>query len=409
MSAVDIRDVVRHFPVGQGLLRGALGGGARAVKAVDGVSFRIRRGETFSLVGESGCGKSTLARLIAGLDAPTAGSIRFADAAQKGHRVQMVFQDPYASLNPRYRVGTAIAQPMRFQKLVPAAQISPRVHELLRQVGLADADAAKFPHEFSGGQRQRVSIARALAGQPSFLVCDEPTSSLDVSVQAQILNLDTRTAARARPHLPFHQPQPRGHQLRFARRGGDVSGPPRRSRAHARVVRGAEASVHAASPRSAAAPRHARARSSSDYRRNSKPARSAVRLRISSAVPACQRALPRGASGIAGGVGRGAGGLPRGRGTTHPGHDPRACKCAKLLVVNPNTTASMTRAIGAGCACCREAGGDRRAQSRRGSAGNRRAGRLRAMPAASARGGDARRARRMSWHRDRVLRRSGCR
>jgi peptide/nickel transport system ATP-binding protein len=189
MSAVDIRDVVRHFPVGQGLLGGALGGAARAVKAVDGVSFRIRRGETFSLVGESGCGKSTLARLVAGLDAPTAGSIRFADSAQKGHRVQMVFQDPYASLNPRYRVGTTIAQPMRFQKLVPAAQIRSRVHDLLRQVGLADADAAKFPHEFSGGQRQRVSIARALAGQPSFLVCDEPTSSLDVSVQAQILNL----------------------------------------------------------------------------------------------------------------------------------------------------------------------------------------------------------------------------
>jgi peptide/nickel transport system ATP-binding protein len=140
-------------------------------------------------VGESGCGKSTLARLIAGLDDPTAGSIRFADAGHAGHRIQMIFQDPYASLNPRYRVGSAIAQPIQFQKLLPADRVTPRVHELLRQVGLAPADAAKFPHEFSGGQRQRVSIARALAGNPSFLVCDEPTSALDVSVQAQILNL----------------------------------------------------------------------------------------------------------------------------------------------------------------------------------------------------------------------------
>ena len=188
--SLEVSNLSRHFPVdGGGLLRGALGGAPRSVKAVDGVGFSIRRGQTFSLVGESGCGKSTLARMVAGLDSPSAGAIRFADAAQKGHRIQMVFQDPYASLNPRYRVGTAIAEPIRFQKLLPAAQVMPRVHELLRQVGLSPADALKFPHEFSGGQRQRVSIARALAGNPSFLVCDEPTSALDVSVQAQILNL----------------------------------------------------------------------------------------------------------------------------------------------------------------------------------------------------------------------------
>jgi peptide/nickel transport system ATP-binding protein len=188
-AALRVSGIARHFPVGHGLLRGTLGGPVRSVKAVDGVGFEIRRGETFSLVGESGCGKSTLARIIAGLDAPSAGSIRFADADQAGHRIQMIFQDPYASLNPRYRVGTAIAEPIRFQKLLPEAQVMPRVHELLHQVGLAAADAAKFPHEFSGGQRQRVSIARALAGNPTFLVCDEPTSALDVSVQAQILNL----------------------------------------------------------------------------------------------------------------------------------------------------------------------------------------------------------------------------
>ena len=182
------QDITRHFPVSAGLLRGKLGA-SRSVKAVDGVSFSIRRGETFSLVGESGCGKSTLARLVAGLDTPSAGAVKFVDAGQKQHRIQMIFQDPYASLNPRYRIGTAIAEPIRFQKLLPEAEVMPRVHELLRQVGLAPADAMKFPHEFSGGQRQRVSIARALAGNPTFLVCDEPTSALDVSVQAQILNL----------------------------------------------------------------------------------------------------------------------------------------------------------------------------------------------------------------------------
>ncbi|MFM0501734.1 ABC transporter ATP-binding protein [Paraburkholderia caffeinilytica] len=189
------QDVTRHFPVSGGLLRGALGPGD-SVKAVDGVSFAIRRGETFSLVGESGCGKSTLARLVAGLDKPSSGSLRFADADQHGHRIQMVFQDPYASLNPRYRIGTAIAEPIRFQKLLPEAEVMPRVHELLQQVGLAPADTMKFPHEFSGGQRQRVSIARALAGNPTFLVCDEPTSALDVSVQAQILNLLRRLQAQ---------------------------------------------------------------------------------------------------------------------------------------------------------------------------------------------------------------------
>ena len=186
---LDVRGVARHFPVGQRLLRGAAAKSDRSLKAVDGVSFHIRRGETFSLVGESGCGKSTLARVVAGLDAPTSGEIAFADARLPGHRIQMVFQDPYASLNPRYRIGTAIAEPIRFQRLLARQAVVPRVHELLQSVGLSSADAAKFPHEFSGGQRQRVSIARALAGNPTFLVCDEPTSALDVSVQAQILNL----------------------------------------------------------------------------------------------------------------------------------------------------------------------------------------------------------------------------
>jgi peptide/nickel transport system ATP-binding protein len=162
----------------------------RTVRAVDNVSFEIPAGTTFSLVGESGCGKTTLARVIAGLDKPSGGSLNF--AAPPGGRVQrtqMIFQDPYASLNPRWRVGDAIAEPITFQNLRPRAEVKQRVEDLLVRVGLAAADTAKFPHEFSGGQRQRVSIARALAGEPSFLVCDEPTSALDVSVQAQILNL----------------------------------------------------------------------------------------------------------------------------------------------------------------------------------------------------------------------------
>jgi peptide/nickel transport system ATP-binding protein len=164
------------------------------LKAVDGVSFAVRRGTTFSIVGESGCGKSTVARMIVGLHRPTGGRIAFADMEGAGGtrrppRVQMIFQDPYASLNPRWRVEDIIAEPIRELGLAPARDIGPRVARLLDQVGLARADGARYPHEFSGGQRQRISIARAIATEAEFLVCDEPTSALDVSVQAQILNL----------------------------------------------------------------------------------------------------------------------------------------------------------------------------------------------------------------------------
>src|SRR6218665_3652834 len=162
----------------------------RTVKSVDGVSFDIPLGTTFSLVGESGCGKTTLARMVAGLDRPTAGAIVFdAQGAQSPHRGQMIFQGAYASLNARWRVGSTIADPIRFQGLRGAAGVDLRVVELLQRVGLAAADVSKFPHEFSGGQRPRISIARALAGEPSFLVSDAPTSPLPLSVQAQILNL----------------------------------------------------------------------------------------------------------------------------------------------------------------------------------------------------------------------------
>jgi peptide/nickel transport system ATP-binding protein len=171
------------------------------LKAVDGISFTMRRGETFALVGESGCGKSTVARLVVGLYRPTSGRVVFAGqelarlksrkaAAPLRRRLQMIFQDPYASLNPRWRVKRIIAEPLRTHRLVAnEAALRQRVAELLLQVRLSPADGDKFPHEFSGGQRQRISIARALASNPEFLVCDEPTSALDVSVQAQILNL----------------------------------------------------------------------------------------------------------------------------------------------------------------------------------------------------------------------------
>ena len=197
-----VEGLTKHFDVSSPLLGRLLGGGGRAVvKAVDGVSFAIPRGRTFSLVGESGCGKSTVARLVVGLYQPTRGSIEFdgvdiaslrtrKDMAPLRRRMQMIFQDPYASLNPRWRVVDIVAEPLRVHRLLEGERaVLRRVGELLEQVRLSARDGEKFPHEFSGGQRQRISVARALASNPEFLVCDEPTSALDVSVQAQILNL----------------------------------------------------------------------------------------------------------------------------------------------------------------------------------------------------------------------------
>ena len=194
---VEIAGLARYFDVSPPYLNRAIeGAGRRIVKAVDGVGFSIARGETFALVGESGCGKSTVARLIVGLHRPSAGSIRYDGAALGGasaaarRRMQMIFQDPYASLNPRWRVRDIVGEPIRHNRLLPdRAAVAERVAELLVRVGLSPVDGGKYPHEFSGGQRQRISIARALAGEPEFVVCDEPTSALDVSVQAQILNL----------------------------------------------------------------------------------------------------------------------------------------------------------------------------------------------------------------------------
>jgi peptide/nickel transport system ATP-binding protein len=196
---VEIRNLERKFDVSPSLLTRFFNRSQKQyLKAVDGVSLEIPRGETFSIVGESGCGKSTMAKLVVGLDFPTAGSIIFEDNEMKKpedfaahrHRWQMIFQDPYASLNPRWRVRDIIAEPLReFRASISRAEVDEVVGDLLTKVGLSPKDAEKFPHEFSGGQRQRISIARALSSEPEFLVCDEPTSALDVSVQAQILNL----------------------------------------------------------------------------------------------------------------------------------------------------------------------------------------------------------------------------
>ena len=200
-ALVQAEEVSRQFDVSAPWLDRVLQRKPRALlTAVDRVSFEIARGETLALVGESGCGKSTVARMLVGLYAPTRGTIRFAGqdlsalTRQSGHalrrRLQMIFQDPYASLNPRWTVADIVAEPIRVHSILQGAtRINERVEELLSQVGLSGADAPKFPHQFSGGQRQRISIARALASNPEFLVCDEPTSALDVSVQAQVLNL----------------------------------------------------------------------------------------------------------------------------------------------------------------------------------------------------------------------------
>jgi oligopeptide transport system ATP-binding protein len=191
-----VEDLKKHFPVTQGIIFQKQ---IAAVKAVDGVSFTVREGETLGVVGESGCGKSTMARCVMRLLEPTAGKVTFegrditklsrADMRPIRRELMMIFQDPYASLNARKRVGFIIAEALEVHKLGTAAEIKRRVQELLEVVGLNPEHYNRFPHEFSGGQRQRIGVARALAVNPKLIVCDEPVSALDVSVQAQILNL----------------------------------------------------------------------------------------------------------------------------------------------------------------------------------------------------------------------------
>ena len=195
MVVLEAAAVAKHFPARRSLF----GGDRGTVRAVDGISFAIERGRTLGVVGESGCGKTTTAKLVLGLEEPTGGAILFEgkdlnrlDAAgRRNYRksVQAVFQDPYASLNPRMRVGAIIAEPLTTNETLRATEVRQRVLRLLDLVGLPDRAADLFPHEFSGGQRQRIAIARALALSPKLVVLDEPVSALDVSIRAQILNL----------------------------------------------------------------------------------------------------------------------------------------------------------------------------------------------------------------------------
>ena len=193
---VQVSDLKMHFPIRRGIVIQRQVG---SVKAVDGISFEIAEGETLGLVGESGCGKSTAARALLQVYQPTAGSVRFRGNELVGlgkrqmapyrRNLQMIFQDPYASLNPRMSVAETIGEPIRVHGLREGTAVWDRVRELMEMVGLTEAMMTRFPHEFSGGQRQRIGIARALAVEPEFIVCDEPVSALDVSIQAQVINL----------------------------------------------------------------------------------------------------------------------------------------------------------------------------------------------------------------------------
>ncbi|HEX7229902.1 MAG TPA: dipeptide ABC transporter ATP-binding protein [Candidatus Binatia bacterium] len=195
MSLLEIHDLKKYFPVSDGLFSRKKGN----VKAVDGVNLTINEGETLGLVGESGCGKSTLGRTILRLIEPTSGEVVFhgknllalsaRELREMRREMQIIFQDPYASLNPRMRVGDIIGEGLEIHKLARGKAKRDRIMELLHQVGLREDHYPRYPHEFSGGQRQRIGIARALAVNPKFIVCDEPVSSLDVSIQAQIINL----------------------------------------------------------------------------------------------------------------------------------------------------------------------------------------------------------------------------
>ena len=235
-NLVEVDDVKVHFPIRAGIFQTT----KATVKAVDGVTFDVRRGETLGLVGESGCGKSTIGRAMIRLREATSGTVRFDgvdlgklssnDLRRTRRRMQIIFQDPYGSLDPRMTVGSIIAEPIETHDLAEGDAKRERIADLLRLVGLDPQYVKRYPHEFSGGQRQRIGVARALAVEPEFIVCDEPISALDVSIQAQVAQPADRPQAPPRADLPVRRARPVGGQAHQRPGRGDVPRQDRRDR-----------------------------------------------------------------------------------------------------------------------------------------------------------------------------------
>ena len=316
---LDVRNLEQEFAIGGGLFdrlrfeRGRVLAPRKIVHAVNGVSFTIARGEVLALVGESGCGKSTVAKTIARIYRPTSGEIRIdgKDVAILGHRemlpvrarMQMIFQDPFASLNPRQKVRDIVAEPLLEQTAGRAAraEVTDRTLALLARVGLNAEHAGRYPHQFSGGQRQRIGIARALSVNPALIIADEPVSALDVSIQAQILNLMMDLKDELRAGLSVHQPRPVGGASHRRPGGGDVSGLHGRERAARCAVCNPPPPLYAGlAVRRADDPGKARRCRDRAFGRGAKRSEPAVGLLLPHPLPLCLGPLHRRAPHVAG-------------------------------------------------------------------------------------------------------------
>ena len=303
---LSVRGLVKHFPVRKGLLQRTVG----QVHAVDGISFDIAEGETLGLVGESGCGKSTAGKTILKLIDPTAGEVRIGGKRIDGlsrremrpyrRQLQVVFQDPYSSLNPRLRIRDIIGEPLVNYGVSGGRELEDRVEGLALKVGLRAEALDRFPHEFSGGQRQRIGIARALALHPSLIVCDEPVSALDVSVQAQVINLLADSAKRVRALLPLRRPRFGGGRAHQPPHRGHVSRQDRRARRQARPLHPPAAPLHRGPLVGGAGPRpRGGAPAHHPQRRRAEPDQPALGLPLSYPLPLHLHPLLQGGAGDA--------------------------------------------------------------------------------------------------------------